>query len=414
MITTSRAMSQGTSAPTRLENDEAELPLGRRLREIALLFTRLGFTAFGGPAVHTAMMEDEVVRRRRWIDREHFLDLVSTLNFIPGPNSTELAIHLGLIRAGFAGLLVAGSCFILPAVLIILPIAWAYVRFGTLPQWQHFLQGVSAAVVAILAVAAWRFARAAVRDTFTTLLGAGALMAAFLLQRSPRLQPELLILATAAVVGVVWRGRPARVRLPLFSVFFLPFASGSAVRLSEVLRLALFFLKVGATLFGSGYVLVSYLQSGLVDARPAWLTPQQLLDAIAVGQVTPGPLLTTATFIGYVCGERLFGTIAGAVLTALVTTAAIFLPSFVFVALLGPLLPRLRRNRFARGALDGMNAAVVALIVAVTVRLGMVALHDRLGILIAIAALVAVLVWRVNAAWLILIAGAVGWLATIG
>src|SRR5688500_3501698 len=243
-------------------------PQGGRLREPALLLTRLGFTAFGGSAVHTAMMEDEVVRRRGWIDRQHFLDLVGALNFIPGPNSTELAIHLGLIRAGWRGLVLAGVCFITPAVLIILPLAWAYVRFGHRPQAGGMLRGISAVVVAIILVAGWRFAYTGIKDAFTVAVAALTVAAEYLLRRHTPLQPEIVILACAALAGVLWYARP---KPPAALLALLPAGpNASPEAWPDLGRMAVFFLKVGATLFGSGYVLVSYLQTGLVDQR-RWL-----------------------------------------------------------------------------------------------------------------------------------------------
>ena len=383
-----------------------------RIREVAALFTRLGFTAFGGPAAHVALMEDEVVRRRGWVSRHQFLDLVALVNFIPGPNSTELAIHLGLLRAGFAGLLVAGVCFIVPAVLIILPLAYVYVRFGRLPQVVYAMSGINAAVVAVLAVACWRFGRTAIKDRFTAAVVLLAGVAVGLARWKHVPQAELLILAAAAVAGIVRSGGARRLApaggaaLPAL----LPLAAEAASTQPAALTLggmALFFLKVGATLFGSGYVLVSYLDAGLVDAR-GWLTKGQLLDAVAVGQVTPGPLLTTATFVGYVLGHRACGNAAGAVAGALLATAAIFLPAFVFVAALGRLLPRLSASPAARGALDAASAAVVALIVAVTVVLAAGALRDPVSVVLAAAAGAALLVWNVNATWVMLAAALLG------
>jgi chromate transporter len=382
----------------------------QRLLEVAWLFTRLGFTAFGGPAAHVAMMEEEVVVRRKWIDRQHFLDLVASVNFVPGPNSTELAIHLGLIRAGYAGLVVAGVCFIVPAVLIILPLAYWYVRAGALPQVGAAMGGINACVVAIIAAAAWRFGQTAIRDRFTAALAIVAAAIGFAGARYPQIQPELLALALAAVLGAVYYGRP-RVRLSA-APLLLPLAL-SPSQWRDLAAMSLFFLKVGATLFGSGYVLVSYLQSGLVDEFH-WLSKRELLDAISVGQVTPGPLLTTATFIGYVLGADKFGGgVPGGVLGAVLATVAIFLPSFLFILALGHVLPRIRANRYARGALDAMNAAVVALIVVVGWRLAAAALFpagspDPLGLLIAAASLGAILVWNVNSTWLILTAGLLG------
>jgi len=383
-----------------------------RLREVALVFTRLGFTAFGGPAAHVALMEDEVVRRRGWVSREQFLDLVALVNFIPGPNSTELAIHLGLLRAGFAGLCVAGACFIFPAVLIILPLAYAYVRFGKLPTVTHAMAGINAAVVAVLVVACWRFGRSALKDRFTVgialVAGAAALGARF----RPVPQAELLILTVAAAAGAARAGGLRRLGAgPAALPALLPplLAAGAASTQPAGLTMtgmALFFLKVGATLFGSGYVLVSYLDAGLVAQR-GWLTKPQLLDAVAVGQVTPGPLLTTATFVGYVLGHRAYGTV-GAVAGALLATAAIFLPAFVFVAALGTVLPRLSRSPVARGALDAASAAVVALIVVVTVTLAASALRTATSIAVVAAAAVALLAFKVNATWVMLAAALVG------
>lgn len=399
------------NAPAQVQTESP--PRAARLREVALLFTRLGFTAFGGPAAHTAMMEDEAVRRRGWLDRQHFLDLVATLNFIPGPNSTELAIHLGLIRAGYPGLVMAGACFIVPAVLIILPLAWAYVRFGaTVPEVRHLMGGVNAAVIAILAVACWRFARASVKDRFTAAVALLSVVAAFTMTARPGWQPELIILAVAAAAGAVWYGRP---RLDLNQLTLLSLAFTPPDARQQLLRLGLFFLKVGATLYGSGYVLVSYLRSGLVEQH-GWMTERQLLDAVAVGQVTPGPLLTTATFVGYVLGHRFTGgSTIGGVVGGLLATAAIFAPAFVLVAIVGPMLPRIRQNRYARGALDAMNAAVAALVLVVTLQLARATFAPRgfssadlLWIALAAGSAFALLKWDLNSTWLVLAAGVVG------
>lgn len=381
-----------------------------RLCEVALLFLRLGFTAFGGPAAHVAMMEDEVVTRRRWVDRQHFLDLVAAINFVPGPNSTELAIHLGLIRAGRAGLFVAGFCFIVPAVLIILPLAWAYCAYGTgpqaLPRVGGMMSAIGAAVLAIIVAALWRFAHTGIRDGFTAIVAVVVAGIGFLPARYAAYQPELVSLALAAVAGAIWYGRP---RVPS-GPGVLPALAVAPWVDADLGRMALFFLKVGATLFGSGYVLVSYLKSGLVD-QYHWLTELQLLDAIAVGQVTPGPLLTTATFVGYVLGAQKFGGgVAGGVVGGVLATVAIFLPAFVIVAILGPLLPRLRRSPWARGALDGMNAAVVALIAVVAVWLARDTLLaggrlDWVAAVVFVTSLAVLLATKVNATWVILASG---------
>ena len=374
-----------------------------RVREVAKLFLRLGFTAFGGPAAHIALMEDEVVARRTWINRQHFLDLVSALNFIPGPNSTELAIHLGLIRAGWRGLIVAGVCFIVPAMIIILPIAFTYVRFGQLPQVQPILGAISAAVIAIIVVAAIRFAQSSLRDAFTIAVAIIAVALAFMLRHETRFPPELLILALAASAGTI-RASASRGNATLCSIALYP-----------IVEMFLLFLRIGVTLFGSGYVLISYLRAGLVEQR-GWMTDQQLLDAVAVGQFTPGPLLTTATFIGYFLGHERFGFgVGGGVLCGVIATIGIFLPSFVLVALFAPMMNRVRQNRVARSALDGMNAAVVALITVVAIQLSIAAFRghgslaiDVIHIGIFLATLIVLLRTKLNPTWLIVAAGLIG------
>lgn len=407
-----------------------------RLAEVARLFLKLGFTAFGGPAAHVALMEAEVVTRRQWLDRQHFLDMVSAVNFVPGPNSTELAIHLGLLRAGWKGLIVAGVCFITPAMLIVLLLAWCYVTYNQMPGVGSALVGVKACMVAIVAVAMWRFARTGIRDIFTAIIAILAVGASVGLQHFHIPQQELIILGAAALAGFFWYGkRAAKVAseegaakkpvteaapraLRSWPMVALPLAAGVSAGFSaQLLAMALFFLKVGATLFGSGYVLASFLHSGMVEQHK-WLSEQQLLDAIAVGQVTPGPLLTTATFIGFVLGSQRFGGgTGGGIIAGITATAAIFLPSFLFICALGPVLPRLRRSAKARGALDGMNAAVVALILVVTVWFAQSVLVkpaggvETLGAGIFISCLVILLLTKINATWLIFASGIVGVLA---
>jgi chromate transporter len=399
-----------SSGPVALSPAESR----KRLKEVALLFTRLGFTAFGGPPAHVAMMEDEVVGRRKWVDHQHFLDLLAAVNFVPGPNSTEMAIHLGHVRAGFAGLVTAGVCFITPAVLIILPLAYLYVKSGSLPQVTAAFGGINACVVAIIAAATIRFARSAVTDLFTAIVGVTSVLMALGADRFPQLQPELLILAAAAIAGAIYYGRPRIPSAPMMFAF-LPLAVSPELN-ANLLRTFLLFLKVGVTLFGSGYVLVSYLQSGLVD-QYHWLSKKELLDAIAVGQVTPGPLLTTATFVGYVLGAQKFGGgVVGGIVGGIVATIGIFLPSFFFLALLGTLLPKIRENKFARGMLRSMNAAVVALMAVVCWRLGAAALTygghwgspDWISIAIVIASFAAIMIWDISTTWLILAAGLIG------
>jgi chromate transporter len=318
------------------------------------------------------------------------------------------------------GLIVAGVCFIAPAMLIVLGLAWLYVSHGQKPAAGAALLGVKAAMVAIVAVALVRFFRTGVKDVFTGVLAVLAAAAAFVWPRS-----ELIVLAAAALLGVIWHGgrrsavqtqaaatNTSRPRAGAIPLAFLPAAGGAFW--GQIGAMSLVFLKVGATLFGSGYVLANYLYSDIVERR-AWMTPSQLLDAIAVGQVTPGPLLTTATFIGYVLGARNFGGgMTGGVIGGFAATVAIFLPSFLIVGVLGPALPRIRNNRWVRGALDGMNAAVVALILVVAVWLARDTLWaggrvQWLAAGVFVAAL-AVLLWtKVNATWVIAVAAAVGW-----
>jgi len=375
------------------------------LREVALLFLRLGTTAFGGPAAHIAMMEDEVVRRRRWITRERFLDLLGATNLIPGPNSTEMAIHIGHQRAGWAGLLVAGTCFIVPASLITLAFAWAYVHFGTRPQAGALLYGVKPVIIAVVVQALWGLSRSAVK---TKPLAALALLAAL---ANALGGDELVVLLVAGIAAL---GAHAMAPSTSRRLFGLAAGTGSSglvagvatgvaadVSLAASFGLAplfLFFLKVGAILFGSGYVLLAFLRADLVD-QWHWLSNGQLLDAIAIGQITPGPVFSSATFIGYVLGG-----LPG----ALVATAGIFLPSFVFVGVSGPLVPRLRRSPVAGAFLDGVNVGALALMAVVTLTLGRAAIVDATSALVGGVSAVLLLCFRVNSAWLVVGGGCVG------
>jgi chromate transporter len=375
---------------------------GTPLREIAQLFLTLGTTAFGGPAVHIAMMEEQVVRRRGWLTREQFLDYLGATNLIPGPNSTELAIHIGHARAGWPGLMVAGAAFILPAFLIVSAVGWAYVRLGALPQVAGLLYGVKPVVIAIVAQALWNLGRSAIKSPLLAVLAIAAVVAAAVGVN------ELLVLAASGLLAaLVDRGKVARrgaVAAVLGGVSWpRSLAAASAATGSTAVAvwpLFAVFAKAGAVLFGSGYVLLAFLRADLVD-RLGWLTEAQLLDAVAVGQVTPGPVFTTATFIGYV--------LAGPI-GAVVATVGIFLPAFVFVALSGPVVPRLRRSRTAGAVLDGVNVASLALMAVVSWQLGRAALIDPLTIMLAVTSAVALLYARINPAWLIAAAAMVGWL----
>jgi chromate transporter len=377
-------------------------PLRAELGELAWLFLKLGATGFGGPAAHIAMMEDEVVGRRRWLTRERFLDLLGATNLIPGPNSTELAIHVGHARAGWAGLVVAGVCFILPAAAIVTLLAAAYVRLGRLPELAGILYGVKPVVIAIVLQAGWRLGRAAIRGPWLGLLALAAAAANALGAG------ELAVLAAAAAVaaGAHMARRPAgRGRAALAWALpgapLLPGSAGAVAALGAgagagqavgAWPLFAFFAKVGSVLFGSGYVLLAFLRGGLVEQR-GWLSEAQLLDAVAIGQVTPGPVFTTATFVGYL--------LAGGP-GAVAASVGIFLPAFVFVAASGPLVPRLRRSPLAGAVLDGVNAASLALLAVVTAQLVRSAVFDLPTLALAVASALGLFALRLGSGWLVL------------
>ncbi len=364
---------------------------------MAGLFFKLGAISFGGPAAHIALMEQEAVRKRGWLSREHFLDLLAATNLVPGPNATEMAIHIGFLRAGWPGLIAGGVAFIVPAFVISLALAIAYVRAGSLPQAAGLFYGINPAVLAIILAATYRLGRTALRDKRAIGIGVVALAAALLGVN------EVLILLAAGLAGILlytqpWRSRSLPALLLLGSPLALPILPAAAWLDDRLLRLGLFFLKVGALLFGSGMVLFAFIQRDVV-AGFGWLAQQQLLDAIAVGQMTPGPVLSSATFIGYL--------VAG-VPGAVVSTVAVFLPSFVIVALIGPWIPRLRKSPAAQAFLKGVNAAVVALILAVSIALLRAAIVDVWTALILAAALLALLRFRVDTAWLVLGGAGIG------
>lgn len=370
--------------------------------ELATLFLRLGFTAFGGPAAHIAMMEEEVVLRRKWFTQEEFLDMLGVTNLIPGPNSTEMAIHIGYRRGGVKGLLIAGVCFILPAMLVTIVFAHIYMTYGAMPGLGTLMRGIRAAIIAVVLGAVFRLGKPFASRPFMLVTGGATAILSIL-----RFDPLLLLLASGAA-GIAWRNRE-RVRDLLLSIPalilapILPLAgpSGGAPEGATLTGLGLFFLKIGSILYGGGYVLVAFLQEGLVDSR-GWLTQTSLLDAIAVGQFTPGPVLSTATFIGFM----LFG-IPG----ALVSTGAIFLPSFLFVLLIGPFVPRLRNSLLMRGFLDGVNAGALGLMLGVCFILGQSALLSISTGAIFVIALFVQIRWRINAAWLVAGGALAGWVA---
>lgn len=370
------------------------------LREVARLFLKLGTIAFGGPAAHIAMMEDEVVRRRGWLSRERFLDLLGATNLIPGPNSTELAIHIGHHVAGWRGLLVAGACFILPATLIVGVLAWLYTLTGKLPAMEGLLYGVKPVIIAVVAQALWGLGRTALK---TPLLAVAALVGLALSLLGAN---ELAILfGTGGAIALSKWVRDRRAGMPgaALALGLSPAVAAGAAVPFGLWPLFLFFAKVGSVLFGSGYVLLAFLRADLVE-RWGWLTDAQLLDAIAVGQVTPGPVFTTATFIGY-----LLGGVPGAA----VATLGIFLPAFFFVAVSGPLIPRLRSSPTAGGFLDGVNAASLALMAAVTWQLGRSTLVDPLTLALALVSAFLLLRFEVNSVWLIGAGASIGLLAKL-
>ena len=356
------------------------------LAEVAALFIKLGFTAFGGPAAHIGIMHNAVVVKRKWLTDEQFLDLLGATNLIPGPNLTEMAIHIGYVRAGWLGLIVSGLGFILPAICIVLGLAWLYVKFGTTPQVGWLLYGIKPVVVAIIAQALWNLGSKALRNKTLILVGSVVFALYFLgINEIFLLFAGGLVLLLIANIQRI-RDMNAVALLPLstlaFSQIVIPFSF-------PVLFLT--FLKIGSVLYGSGCVLLAFLRADFV-LRLGWLTDQQLLDAVAIGQVTPGPLFTAATFIGFLLG----GTPG-----ALLATLGIFLPSFIFVAISNPLIPKIRNSTWAASLLDGVNASALGLMGAVTVQLAGSSIVDFYTASIAIFSLFLLLRYKINSTWLI-------------
>lgn len=374
-------------------------PLSLRWVEVARLFLKLGLTAFGGPAAHIGMMHDETVKRRKWLSDQEFLDLVGATNLIPGPNSTEMAIHVGYLRAGWRGLIAGGTCFIVPAMLIVLLLAWVYVRLGSTPQAEWLLYGIKPAVIAIILQALWSLGQKAVKGA-TTAAVAVIVVALYLAGVN-----EIALLFGGGL-AVMFAANFRRIKKGIRGVF-IPL--GSVGVLSQVSipfnlpQLFITFLKIGAVLYGSGYVLLAFLRADFV-IRFGWLTDQQLMDAIAIGQVTPGPVFTTATFIGYV--------LAG-IPGALLATLGIFLPSFIFVAISNPLISRIRKSAWVSGLLDGVNVASLSLMAGVTWQLGRASLTGPLPILVALGSFVLLMWFRVNSTWLIAGGGLIGLLSAV-
>lgn len=369
------------------------------LKELAAVFLKIGIVGFGGPAATIAMTEDEVVHRRRWIAPDHFLDLIGATNLIPGPNATEMAMHVGYQRGGWIGLVVAGLGFILPAAGISGTLGWLYIRYGALPEVTPFLLGIKPAVIAVILGALWRLGRSALKTRALVPVGLGVAGALWLGVN------EITALLGGAFVGMCWLRGLRRVAVPVCAApLLLPFAgrlfgpSAFGDPAVPLWKLTWFFLKVGAILYGSGYVLIAFIEGGLVEELQ-WLTRQQLLDAVAIGQFTPGPVLSTATFIGY-----LLGGLPGAVLA----TGAIFLPSFLLVALVNPLVPRLRQSAWAGAFLDAVNVGAVALMGVVTVKLGQVTLVAPLPVGVFLLSAVLFFRYRWNAAWVVVAGGLAG------
>jgi chromate transporter len=394
----------GTPARLAAEDLHRQPPL----TELARLFLKLGTISFGGPAAHIALMRHEVVERRRWLTEQEFLDLLGATNLIPGPNSTEMAIHIGHRRAGMPGLLVAGTCFILPAMVIVSVLAWVYVRFGAMPEARALLTGITAVIIAIVIQAIWALGRVAVTSRWLAVLGLSGLIG---ISQGVN---ELVVLAIGGVVAGATKKLTSRtakgqsitnlLRLSAIAVgaesrtvaaASLTTAAVSSVGLGTLFGI---FVKAGAVLFGSGYVLIAFLRADLVD-RLGWLTEQELWNAIAVGQMTPGPVFTTATFIGY----QLAGPTG-----ALVATVGIFLPAFVYVALSAPFVARLRQSTVLSGVLEGVNVVSLALMTFVTWHMARTTLVDSISLIVGLSSLALLMATRVNSTWLILAGATIG------
>ena len=370
----------------------------KRLAEVALHFLKLGFIAFGGPAAHIGIMHTEVVNRRKWLDDRGFLDLLGVTNLIPGPNSTEMAIHIGFLRAGYPGLILGGICFMSPAILMTMALAWVYVRYGATPEAGWFLYGVKPVIIVIILQALWGLGKKAVKGPLTAVVGLLVIAGCFI-----NINQLMLLISGGLILMVVdnmkrlkGKGLYALLGTTLKGVaasaaYTIPFSSA---------LLFLNFLKIGAVLYGSGYVLLAFLHADFVT-RLGWLTDKQLIDAVAIGQITPGPVFTTATFIGYILGG-----IPGSVFA----TIGIFLPSFIFVAISSPFIPRLRNSPWASGLLDGVNVASLGLMAYVTWYLGRAALVDPVTVLLSFISAVLLLRFKVNSAWLVFGGAAAGFL----
>lgn len=367
----------------------------KNLKEVAGVFFKLGCFAFGGPAAHIAMMEDEIVTKRQWMTRDYFLDLIGTTNLIPGPNSTEMTMHCGYERAGKTGLFVAGLSFIIPATLITAILAYLYVLYGTLPEVEPFIFGIKPAVLAIIASAVLKLGKKAIKGTELAVLGLLVLLASLLGVN------EIMALLTAGILGTVYFTLKDKSQNTLnsFSPFFLLSGLGTSLFKISTVNVFWVFLKVGAILYGSGYVLFAYLDAELVTR--GWLTRAELIDAIAVGQFTPGPILSTSTFIGY----QLSGFYG-----ALAATAGIFLPSFLFVLILNPFIPKMQKSKVLRHFLNAVNVAAVAIMLAVLVIMSKETLTDWKAIVLAITAVILTFKIKISPIWIIIIGAVLGYI----
>ncbi|NET70166.1 MAG: chromate transporter [Sphaerospermopsis sp. SIO1G2] len=378
-----------------------------RLGEIATIFSKLGVIGFGGPVAHIAMIEDEVVTRRQWLTKEHFLDLLGATNLIPGPNSTEIAIHIGYIYAGWLGLIVAGVCFILPAVVITGFLAWLYIHYSTLPQFSPLLYGIKPAVLGIIFNALWRLSKKAVKTKQLLIIAILVSLVTWFGNIN-----EVIALLLGGILGMIWLRNSHKVNLiiPALTIAITHQKIDSNYVSVPLWQLGLFFLKIGSVLFGGGYLLIAFLQGELVE-NYGWLTQKQLLDAVAIGQFTPGPVLSTATFIGYIISG-----LPGAI----IATLGIFVPSFIFVAILNPLIPRLRNSPWTKAFLDAVNVSAVALMVVTTLQLGITTLNlqnipdiDVLSVIIFFTSTFLILRYSINSAWLVLGSGVIGWVISV-
>lgn len=368
--------------------------MNKDLKEVAQLFFKLGSIAFGGPAAHIAMMENEVVKRRKWMTPQHFLDLVGATNLIPGPNSTEMTMHCGHERAGWKGLIVAGACFVFPAVVITMVFAWLYQQYGQLPKVEPFIYGIKPAVISIMLGTVYSLGKKALKNVELAVLGALTLIACLLGVH------EILALFGCGLLGLIlFFIRNSKNNLKSFT----PLVGLQIIATPALLKIVWTFFKVGALLYGSGYVLFAFLDAELVTT--GLLTRKELIDAVAVGQFTPGPVLSTATFIGWQLGG-FWGAIAA--------TIGIFLPSFIFVSILNPFVPKMRKSKLFSAFLDAVNSAAVAVIIAVCVAMGKETLTDWRTILIATISLLCVFIFKkINSAFMVIGGALFGYLLSL-